>query len=325
MNNTASGVFIRQARISIIAGLAALCLLFFTTVGVFAGTVNISDPVGALNASQVRSAGSSLPYPVNIYTTSSFNGSSSSFDQQTRGHVNSNNLIVMAIDVRNKHLAIVGGSSVPLSSSQYNDAVQSFINNYRSNQNYTSATVAALNTLNNDLGSSSSGGLLPSTGRSGFNPGSGWLCCIGLLVIGGILFFVFRNRNRRRGMGAVPPAAPFNQPYNQPYGNQPYGPYNQGPYNQGGGGMNPWAAGGLGAAAGGLLGYELGKNQGEQEGRNEGGNFGGGNDFGGGASGDFGGGSGGDFGGGGGGDFGGGGGDFGGGGGGDFGGGSGNF
>lgn len=324
MDNTGTGVFTRQARISIIAGLAALCLLLLTTIGVFAGTVNISDPVGVLNASQVRSAGSSLPYPVNIYTTNTFNGTSSSFNQQTASHISASNLIVMAIDVRNRHLAIVGGKSVPLSNSQYNDAIQSFVNDYRSNQNYTSATVAALNTLNNDLGASSGGGFLPSTGRSGFNPGSGWICCIGLLVIAGVLFFVFRNR--RRGMGMGRPAMPLNQPYNQPYGPYNQGPYNQGPYNQGQGGMNPWAAGGLGAAAGGLLGYELGKNQGEQEGRNEGGNFGGGNDFGGGASGDFGGG-GGDFGGGASGDFGGGGGgDFGGGGGNDFGGGgSGNF
>ena len=312
----------RRLNISLIALVTALCLLLATTLAVQANTVIINDPAGVLNADQVRSEAANLPDPISIYTTKTFTGTSSDFDQRTRSHITSPNMIVITIDTVHHHLAIVGGSSVPLSNSQYNDAVQAFKNAYNSNGgDYTAATIAALRSLRGSLGAApvSSGNgnnpvPVPSSG-GGFFPGFGTLCCIGLLVlvIAGVIFGVMRRRAR---FGQPVMGPPYQQPYNQPY-NQGYPP-NYGP-NQGG--INPWAAGGLGAAAGGFLGYELGKERGEEEARqqeDQGGNQGGGNDFGGGASGDFGGG-GGDFGGGSAGDFGGGGG---GGGGGDFGGGS---
>ncbi len=325
---------------AIAVGLALSMLLITSVVG-WANTVTISDAANVLNVSQVRSEAANLPYPIAIYTTNTFSGSTSAFDQQTRTHITSSNMLVMAIDTFHKHVTIVGGSSVRGSNSQYDAATQAFVSSYRSNNgDYTAATIAAIRSLRSNLGSSStSNGNSSNTGSSAsggiFSGLFGTLCCIGLLVliVGGIIFAV-----RRRGSGFGRRAAPmgdpamYNQPYNQPY-NQGYPPN----YNQGGG-INPLAAGGLGAAAGGLIGYELGKERGEDQMReqgyyqqggnfdNGGGQFGGGSsaDFGGGG-GDFGGGSSADFGGGGGGDFGGGGGggDFGGGGGGDFGGGGG--
>ena len=320
----------RRLNISLIALITALCLLLATTLAVQANTVIINDPAGVLNADQVRSEAANLPDPISIYTTKTFTGTTSDFDQRTRSHITSPNMIVITIDTVHHHLAIVGGSSVPLSNSQYNDAVQAFKNAYSSNGgDYTAATIAALRSLRSSLGAapvSSGNGNNPvpiPTSGGGFFPGFGTLCCIGLLVlvIAGVIFGVMRRRAR---FGQPVMGAPYQQPYNQPY-NQGYPPPGYGPgYNQGG--VNPWVAGGLGAAAGGFLGYELGKEQGEGEARegDQQGNWAGGNDAGGGASGDFGGGGGGDFGGGAGGDFGGGGGgDFGGGGGGDFGGGGG--
>jgi len=333
MQNTSVSAIVSWRTKSILATVAACCLLLLATVNTFASTVNISDAANVLNKSQVQSQASGLGYPISIYTTNNFSGSNSAFAQRTASKITNSNMIVMAIDTNNHFIAIDGGKSVPLGSSQYNDAVQSFKTNY-GNGDYTSATVASLQTLQTALSSSRSG-----AGSSNPTPvrnnglfgglSSLALCCIGLLVLGGIAAFVFARR-RRAGFG---PRGPINQPqapmyppnYNQNYPNQGYPPnygpgYGQG-YNQGGG-INPLAAGGLGAVGGGLLGYELGKQQGENEGHRDDNNYGndnnfnnGDNNFGGGASGtfgdssgnDFGGGASGDFGGGGGGDFGGGG------------------
>jgi hypothetical protein len=310
----------------LIATLAALCLLFVTTIGALADTVNISDKAGVLNTSQVQSEAANLGYPVNIYTMNNFTGTETAFNQEavrTLNDAHNPRLIVIAIDTQHKYLAIVGGKAVSTSNSVYNDAVNAFKSNFNGGD-YTGATIAALHSLQSSLGAASGSG----NGSGQTNSAVGFsllpLCLVGLLVLGLIViagvFFMRRARTR------IPPypmgnqyQQPNQQPYNQGYPPNYYGPgYNQGP------GMNPWVAGGLGAAAGGFIGYELGKHEGQEEGREQG-NVGGG-DFGGGAGGTFGGDGGGDFGGGAGGDFGGGaGGDFGGGGGGDFGGGGGSF
>ncbi|GAC1631040.1 MAG: hypothetical protein NVS4B11_31060 [Ktedonobacteraceae bacterium] len=345
MQNTSITPIGRWRTKSVLATIAACCLLLLATISAFASTVNISDQANVLDKAQVESQASSLSYPINIYTTNNFTGSKPAFAQRTAAKITNANLLVMAIDTSNHYVVIDGGKNIPLGSSQYDNAVQAFRNGYGSgsNGNYTGATVAALQSLQSSLsssgGTSSGQGITPVPNRGFFSSLlSVPLCCIGLLVIAGIAVFAFVRRRGggfgRRGPVNVPPYAPNYPPnYNPNYPNQGYPPnygpgYNQG-YNQGGG-INPLAAGGIGAVGGGLLGYELGKEQGENEGqRNMGDNYGndnsnsnnGGNDFGAGAGGDFGGdgGGGGDFGGGGGGDFGGGGGgDFGGGGGGSF-------
>ncbi len=295
----------------------ACCLMMALTMVALASTVHVYDQAGVLNASQVQSAAQSLPDPMDIYTTNTYSGTSSSFVQQTRSHITGSNLIVMAIDTTHHYLALEGGSSVPLSNSQYNDAVSAFKNNYN-NGDYTGATIAAIHSLGSALGSGSSsnaGVPAPASGLGGI--GFGTLCCVGLLVLAAIaLFGVFRRRRSGFfGQPQPPMGGPYQQPPYQGYPPNYYGPG----YNQGAG-MNPWVAGGLGAAAGGLAGYELGRESAEnqQQGNNAGneGNFGGGaegsfgngDNFGGGAAGDSG--NGGDFGGGGGGaggDFGGGG------------------
>src|SRR5436305_12339059 len=92
------------SRMTMLAALAALCLLLLSAVTASASTVNVYDNAHVLNASQVQSAASSLPYPMDIYTINTFNGSSSAFDQQTASHTANNaNLIVMAIDTVHHH------------------------------------------------------------------------------------------------------------------------------------------------------------------------------------------------------------------------------
>jgi uncharacterized membrane protein YgcG len=340
MTKRSSRPLVRWLGTGLLATIAAFCLLPLVTISAFASTINIYDDAGVLNQSQVRNAASAISYPMSIYTVTNFTGSNSAFDQRTASKITGGSLIVMAINTTpgHGHVRVDGGQSVPLSNSQYQDAANAFASSYRSNHDYTSATLAAISSLQRSLAVSTgrSGSAGPAPGGIGFF-GSGALCCVGLLVLAAIGFFVFIRRRPRPGAGGffnrgrnVPPYDPnYNQPYNQGY--PPNYPPNYGPgypgYNQNQG-MNPWAAGGLGAAAGGFVGYELGKREGEEEARDRGyqgdqGNFGGGGDFGGGGGADFdnGGGNfggGGDFGNGGGSDFDNGGGNFGGGGGSDF-------
>jgi len=270
----------------------------------------IADAAGVLDQNQVRSAGASLPYPVDIYTTQNFSGTSSQLEQRARSHLTSSNLIVIAISTNPNHITIVYGNRVPLSSAKTDAAISSFKQGYQgSGGNLTTATVSALQSLQSALSTSGSRSTSPAPSSSALN---GVWCLVGLLILGAIAFFVIKSR---RGGGMPFGQRPYNDPtYNQPYqGNYPpnYGPG----YPPQQGGINPLAAGGLGAAAGGFLGYELGKREGEREAREEQGYYGGDQGssgdpglYGGGSAGDFGGGDGGgDFGGGSAGDFGGGG------------------
>jgi hypothetical protein len=302
-----------------LAGISALCLCMLATLPVFASTVSISDQAGVLDQARVRSAASSLEYPLNVYTVNNFNGSTDSFDQRTASHVTSSNLIVISISTNLHHMAVVYGKDVPLGNGGATSAKNAFVSSYQNNPgDYTAATLSSIQSLEATLGSSSSttngeGNTASSNGFSSLALIGG--CLIGLLLLGG-LFFLIARATRRRGGGFFNRSPRYVDPnYGQGYPPN-YDP-NYGPGYQRRNGMNPWAAGGLGAAAGGFLGYELGKEAGERDGRRDedysnggggGGDFGGGSsgDFGGGGGGDFGGGSSGDFGGGGGGDFGGG-------------------
>jgi hypothetical protein len=299
----------QYARIPIhwllVATIAALCLTLVTSMSVLADTVHIYDDAHVLDQSQILNSAANLSYPLAIYTTKTFTGSTTDFDRRTAGHIGNNlNLIVIAIDTVHHHLAIVGGKNVPLSNDQYNAAVSAFTSNF--NGDYTAAALASMQSLQDSLNptttnsgdtsggntqSSFPGETAPTTGPvPGFDFSPLFLvvpCIFGIIVLG-ICFAIFtairRGGARAGGMG-----------YRQPYGGNPPGQ-----------GMNPWAAGGMGAAAGGFLGYELGKEEGEAQARQQaemgggafgggaggdfGGGFGGGN-IGGGASGDFGGGN----------------------------------
>lgn len=253
-------------------------LVAFSASAALADSVEIYDDSHVLNTSQVRSDASSLSDPIRIYTTSDDANSNSAFDQVTKQKINTSHTLVIAINTLSRHLAIVGGSSVGLSSSQYQDAVNAFTSHFSSG-GYTGATIAAIDSLKSALKGSGFGSTL-----------LGALCCVGLLLIIGVSVFGFV---RRRRVGNVAPM--YNAP-NQNFGAPNYGPGTYPPPQQGG--VNPWVAGGLGAAGGGFVGYELGKMEGEREARREmegqgyygGGAFGDAGGFGGGASGNFGGG-----------------------------------
>ena len=206
----------RRLWISLIATLAAFCLLLLTTPGALADTVNISDKAGVLNTSQVQSEAANLSYPVNIYTMNNFTGSESAFNQEavrTLNNAHNPRLIIIAIDTHNKFLAIVGGKDVSTANSVYNDAVNAFKSNYHGGD-YTGATIAALHSLQSSLGGSSGSGVSNTAGGFSFLP----LCLVGFLVLGliviaGMLFM----RSARRRIPPYPMGNPYQQPYNQGY------------------------------------------------------------------------------------------------------------
>ena len=147
MSSTYSRFPVRKLGISVVATVAALCLLLVVTISALASTVHVYDNANVLNASQVQSAAANLPYPIDIYTVNNFNGSKAAFQQQAATHTAGNsNLIVLAIDTRNHYVFVSSGSRVPLSSSQATDAASSFANNFN-NGGYTNATLAAINSL----------------------------------------------------------------------------------------------------------------------------------------------------------------------------------
>src|SRR5438309_4626636 len=152
----------------LLALIVTICLLLVTTTAALAATVNINDQEGVLDQNKVRSQAQNLPYPINIYTVKSFTGTSSDFDQQARSHISSPNVIVIAIDTVHHHLTIVGGSKVPLSNSQYNEAINAFQSNYSSG-GYTGATIAAINALQSSLSSGSGNGSGNGTGQGSSN------------------------------------------------------------------------------------------------------------------------------------------------------------
>ena len=148
---------------------AALVLLAITSARVFADGVQIVDKAQVLDAAQVMEQASQLPNPVSIYTTKTFTGTTAAFDTFTTTLIgpSDSNLIVINIDVTHRHLAIVGGTQVPLDNDQYATAIQAFKDNFNTNgtDDYTGATIAALQSLNTALTP------LPSdTGNNGYPP-----------------------------------------------------------------------------------------------------------------------------------------------------------
>src|SRR6266851_5889256 len=156
--------------------LAIVAVFFLVLVSACGGSnaVHVYDNAGVLDQNRVQNEASSLPYSMNIYTVNTFTGTKAEFDRATLTKLgNNSNLIVMAVDTVHHHLAIVRGSKVPLSSSQINGAVSSFVNNYN-NGDYTGATIATIGSLRNSLGA--------SVGPSGGGVFSGLLATLCIVV-----------------------------------------------------------------------------------------------------------------------------------------------
>jgi len=132
----------------LVAGAVLACLLFLLSVRpAFATLGTFEDEAKVLDQTKVRDAAHQIEYTVSVYTTTTFDGSKAAFDAGTKKKADRLSTgIVINIDTKARHLAIYGGSKVPLKKDQYDAAISAFRNNMHGSD-YTSATVAAINSL----------------------------------------------------------------------------------------------------------------------------------------------------------------------------------
>lgn len=116
---------------------------------IYANSVNISDKANVLDSDQVRNAAHLLSYRVDIYTVAGYKGSNAAFDQEARSKAIRDS-IVIAMNTTPNHVAIVGGNNVSRENTVYQNAVNAFVNGYKTGS-YTGATVAALQSMETSL------------------------------------------------------------------------------------------------------------------------------------------------------------------------------
>jgi len=163
--------------------------------------VRIYDNAHVLEASSVRTAASNIPYPFDIYTTSTFRGDRRAFDQTTISKLGGNaERIVMAIDTLHRHLYIARGKRVPLSESEISSTVSAFVAHFGSGD-YTGATVAAIEKLRRSL----------ETGETGFLsalfPALLCLSLLPLAAVGGFGLMRCRRFGTTTSLFSHPPRA----------------------------------------------------------------------------------------------------------------------
>jgi hypothetical protein len=178
-----------------------------------AAAVSIHDDAHVLDVTRVQNEAARLPDPVAIYTTTKFADDKAAFDREAQSKVTQPTMIVMAINTQSRHLAIHTGPKSRVSQQAGTSATQLFISSYRSNPDYTTATIAALDSLRSALPSAPA----PSAGPAEHKPtkssgGSfiGSLLCLLLvvLIVVGIIVAVvrFTRRSRRPRQVSGPPS-----------------------------------------------------------------------------------------------------------------------
>jgi hypothetical protein len=91
-----------------------------------------------------------------IYTTKTFTGDQDALNQSTREQLPDQDAIAIGIDTVHRHLSIQAGTNVQLSDSQASDAASAFQSNYDNGGDYTSATIAAIDSIQNTYNSNGS-------------------------------------------------------------------------------------------------------------------------------------------------------------------------
>jgi len=84
-----------------------------------------------------------------IYTTKTFTGDLDALNQSTRAQLPNQDAIAIGIDTVHRNVSIEAGTNVSLSDSQASDAVSAFRSDYDNGGDYTSATIAALDSIRN--------------------------------------------------------------------------------------------------------------------------------------------------------------------------------
>jgi hypothetical protein len=129
--------------------------------------------------------------------------------------------IAIGIDTVHRNISIEAAGIVPLSDSEASNAVSAFRSNYDNEGTYTSATIAALDSVQNAL-----------SGNYNYNPFQCIGGLLGIVVFFVVVYFVGANVIRQRG---------------SLWGGSSYG----GSYGGGGGGGSSGGGGGGGSSGGG--------------------------------------------------------------------------
>jgi hypothetical protein len=82
-----------------------------------------------------------------IYTTDTFTGDQDALNTYTRERLPNQDAIAIGIDTVHRNLSIEAGTNVSLSDSQASDVVSAFQSNYDNGGDYTSATIAAIDSI----------------------------------------------------------------------------------------------------------------------------------------------------------------------------------
>jgi hypothetical protein len=248
----------RIAFLTLLAPFLVLTLLSVTTMRTYAvGKVTINDASNVLNVQQVQDDAKQFPDPLLIYTTRSFTGDQNALNGQTRGYVNDPGEVVIGIDTVQRHLSIESGESVKLSDSQVNDAIDAFRSDINGSD-YTSATNAAIDSLQSSITGKSPNGITPWGVLM-----AGVLAVI--VIVLGVL--IFRRWRANRNNSGTPPGGGGGRRrsiWNNGYYGGTYYPgqqiYNGGNHtgtnsgNYGGGAGGTFGGGGFGGGGGGSFG-----------------------------------------------------------------------
>jgi hypothetical protein len=241
--------------------------LLLPAVAAWAGVVNIYDAAHVLDATRVQNAAATLPEPVSIYTTTKDAEDNAAFDRETQSHVTASKIIVIAVNTQSHHLAIRTGAESGVAQNDAVAATQAFVTSFKNTGDYTSATIAALDSMRAAI--QRAVGTNAGQSRRGASSSTSWassLLCLGvvaILVVAAAAVVI--NLRNRRGRAAPPGLGDGIPGGGLGGGGYPGGgPGYYGPPQQPAG-VNPWVAGGVGALGGGLLGYELGRMEGQSE------------------------------------------------------------
>jgi len=150
---------IRHSIFLCLALVTMFSMFLLTTVTVQADSVTINDQAGVLDA-------------LNTYTQEQL----------------VNTAIAIGIDTVHRQLSIEAAGIVPLSDSEASNAVSAFRSNYDNGGDYTSATIAALDSVQNAL-----------SGYYNYNPFQCIGGLLGIVVFFVVVYFVGANAIRRRG------------------------------------------------------------------------------------------------------------------------------
>ena len=142
----------RVVRLGMVAEFCLLLLVLLmrpTSASAASGSGYIEDDAHVLSVAQVSQGAQAFPYELDIYTTTTFTGDAGLLSTFARQHISTtqSGIVVLFIDARQHHVALVGNSRVSFTDQQYRTAIGAFAQAYQQHHSYTDATLAVIHAL----------------------------------------------------------------------------------------------------------------------------------------------------------------------------------